>query len=97
VILVVEAQLTPLVMAQALARLGVSRALIEAGPILSEAFLAAQLVDRVFLYHAPRTLGRREDSLLKRLEKIPRQTPAEWLHLGADSCEEVELSPCLPD
>ena len=97
VILVVEAQLTPLVMAQALARLGVSRALIEAGPILSEAFLAAQLVDRVFLYHAPRTLGRCEDSLLKRLEKIPRQMEAERLQLGADFCEELELDSCLPD
>ena len=91
VILVVEAQLTPLVMAQALARLGVSRALIEAGPVLSEAFLAAQLVDRVFLYHAPCTLGRCEDSLLKRLEKIPRQMEAERLQLGADFCEEVRL------
>ena len=97
VTLVVEETLTPLTIAQALAKLGVSRALIEAGPILSEAFLAAQLVDRVFLYHAPLTLGRREESLLERMEKIPRQPGFEPLQLGPDFCEELELDTCLPD
>ncbi len=97
VTLVAEETLTPLAIAQALAKLGVSRALIEAGPILSEAFLAARLVDRVFLYHAPLTLGRREDSLRERLEKIPRQPGFERLQLGPDFCEELELAACLPD
>jgi diaminohydroxyphosphoribosylaminopyrimidine deaminase/5-amino-6-(5-phosphoribosylamino)uracil reductase len=97
VTLLVEESLTPLVMAQALARLGVSRALIEAGPTLSTEFLKAGVVDRLYRYVAPLALGRSETALLERLEKISRQSEAKRLQLGADFCEELTPISCLPD
>jgi riboflavin biosynthesis pyrimidine reductase len=97
VTLLVEESLTPLAIAQALARLGVSRALIEAGPTLSTEFLKAGVVDRLYRYVAPLTLGRTEAALMAELEKIPRQLEPERLQLGADFCEELELYACLPD
>jgi diaminohydroxyphosphoribosylaminopyrimidine deaminase / 5-amino-6-(5-phosphoribosylamino)uracil reductase len=97
VTLLVEEEMSPWNIARALSKLGVMRMLVEAGPILSTEFLRAGAVDRLYRYQAPLTLRRTEAALMAELEKTPRQTPAEWLHLGADSCEEVELSPCLPD
>jgi diaminohydroxyphosphoribosylaminopyrimidine deaminase/5-amino-6-(5-phosphoribosylamino)uracil reductase len=97
VTLLVEEEMTPWNIARALSKLGVMRMLVEAGPTLSTAFLKAGAVDRLYRYVAPLTLGRAEAALMAELEKTPRQKPAEWLHLGADFCEEVELNPCLPD
>jgi len=42
---------------------GITRAMIEAGPILSAAFLAADLVDEVALFRSPKALGEGIDAL----------------------------------
>jgi diaminohydroxyphosphoribosylaminopyrimidine deaminase/5-amino-6-(5-phosphoribosylamino)uracil reductase len=42
---------------------GITRAMVEAGPILSAAFLAADLVDEVALFTSPKSLGEGIDAL----------------------------------
>jgi diaminohydroxyphosphoribosylaminopyrimidine deaminase/5-amino-6-(5-phosphoribosylamino)uracil reductase len=53
---------------RALAGRGITRVLIEAGPILSAAFLAADLVDEAALFHSPNPLG---ENAIDALEGMP--------------------------
>jgi diaminohydroxyphosphoribosylaminopyrimidine deaminase/5-amino-6-(5-phosphoribosylamino)uracil reductase len=56
-LVVEDASLAPHSMLRALGAQGITRLLIEAGPTLSGAFLAAQLVDTMHWYRAPFALG----------------------------------------
>lgn len=74
----------------ALAQRGICTLMIEAGAELSAAFLSAGLVDRLYWFQAPKTLG--ADGLdamgilqAQTLAEMPRFTPLDRLHLGADS------------
>jgi diaminohydroxyphosphoribosylaminopyrimidine deaminase/5-amino-6-(5-phosphoribosylamino)uracil reductase len=48
---------------RALAGRGITRVMVEAGPIVSAAFIAADLVDEAALFRAPKTLGQGIDAL----------------------------------
>lgn len=96
VILALE-DLSPRGMLAALAKEGVARLLVEAGPALSHSFLAAEAVDTLYWYRAHHALGRSEGALVEMIAKTPRQPRPETLHLGADTLEITELTSCLPD
>jgi diaminohydroxyphosphoribosylaminopyrimidine deaminase/5-amino-6-(5-phosphoribosylamino)uracil reductase len=52
-----KGRLDPLAVLRALAGRGITRVMVEAGPILSAAFLNADLVDEAALFHSPNPLG----------------------------------------
>lgn len=81
----------------ALAKAGIARLLIEAGPALSQTFMEANAVDTLYWYKAPHTMNRGETQLLAAIAKTPRHARPEQLNLGADTCEILELNSCLPD
>jgi diaminohydroxyphosphoribosylaminopyrimidine deaminase/5-amino-6-(5-phosphoribosylamino)uracil reductase len=58
-----------------LANRGITRLLLEAGPTLSSAFLAADLVDRVYWYRAPITIGYGRPALSELSEKPLAELP----------------------
>lgn len=89
--------MSPRAILSALAKEGVSRLLIEAGPIFCEAFIEANAVDTLYWYRAPHTLNRSESGLIEAIAKTPRQSRPEQLNLGADTLEILELNSCLPD
>ncbi len=89
--------LSPRTMLEALAKAGVARVMVEAGPSLSHVFLSEHMVDRLYWYKAPHALGRSETPLLEAIAKTPRQSRSEQLMLGADSLEIIEFNSCLPD
>lgn len=89
--------MSPRAILTALARAGVSRLLIEAGPKLSQTFVEANAVDTLYWYKAPQTMHRGETELLAAITKTPRHARPEQLNLGADTCEILELNSCLPD
>lgn len=88
---------SPRAVLSALAKEGVARLMIEAGPTLSQTFLEAHAVDTLYWYKAPHNLGRSENSLLDALAKTPRHARPEALNLGPDSLERLEFDSCLPD
>jgi diaminohydroxyphosphoribosylaminopyrimidine deaminase/5-amino-6-(5-phosphoribosylamino)uracil reductase len=78
-----------------LADRGITRVMVEAGPILSAAFLRADLVDEVALFHSPNAIG--ADGLdaldglpLSALTRSPRLTAIGSQALGADMVEMFE-------
>ncbi|MBN8543872.1 MAG: bifunctional diaminohydroxyphosphoribosylaminopyrimidine deaminase/5-amino-6-(5-phosphoribosylamino)uracil reductase RibD [Alphaproteobacteria bacterium] len=90
-------ELSPRSISAALAKMGISRLMVEAGPRLSNAFIAANLVDRLYWYKAPQIIGRTETDLLAGIAKTPRHARSEALNLGADTLEILEFEPCLLD
>jgi diaminohydroxyphosphoribosylaminopyrimidine deaminase/5-amino-6-(5-phosphoribosylamino)uracil reductase len=87
--------LAPISILKALAAEGITRALIEAGPRLSTAFVAAGLVDTLHWYRAPILLGNAGkpaiDALDSTLETTQRHRIAHTRMLGGDCYERIEL------
>jgi diaminohydroxyphosphoribosylaminopyrimidine deaminase/5-amino-6-(5-phosphoribosylamino)uracil reductase len=82
---------------EAVAGAGINRLLVEAGPVLSAAFLREQLVDTLFWYRAPTTLGGPQTALERALEKINASAARPQFLLGGDGLSVYELASCLPD
>lgn len=102
VIHVLEAPaLHPLSVLETLAREGIGRVLVEAGPTLCSAFLQTQSVDRLYWYAAPTQLETAENlvspALTTHLEELRKTAPQAQFSLGADRCSVYELASCLPD
>ncbi len=93
VFLVVEdAQLAPITILHALASEGITRALIEAGPQLSTAFLAAGMVETLHCYRAPMLLGNAGKSPMDALQPtLAHAVPSDTRMLGDDTYERYEL------
>jgi len=77
-----------------LAGRGITRVMVEAGPILSAAFLAADLVDEAALFRSRESIGAGIDALegmpLTALTQSPRLRLVASEHLGADTLEMFE-------
>jgi diaminohydroxyphosphoribosylaminopyrimidine deaminase/5-amino-6-(5-phosphoribosylamino)uracil reductase len=80
---------------KALADRGITRVMVEAGPILAAAFLRADLVDEAALFRSPNAIG--ADGLdaldgmpLSALTRSPRLTAIGSEALGADTVEMFE-------
>jgi len=77
-----------------LAARGITRVMVEAGPILSAAFIAADLVDEVALFRAPTALGEGIDALegmpLSALTLSPRLRLVGREQVGSDTLETFE-------
>ncbi len=73
---------------------GITRVMIEAGPILSAAFVAGDLVDEVALFRAPKTLGEGIDALegmpLSALTLSPKLRLVGEEQVGADTLQMFE-------
>lgn len=75
-----------------LAKEGVTRVLVEAGPTLSGALMQARLCDRLYWFHSPKTMGDRGRDALTAdwgnvLAAIPKMTRIETLPVGEDMLE----------
>ena len=79
---------------RALAGRGITRVMVEAGPILSAAFLSADLVDEAALFRSPNPLGEGidvlEDLPLTALTKSPKLKPVASEVVGGDTLETFE-------
>jgi diaminohydroxyphosphoribosylaminopyrimidine deaminase/5-amino-6-(5-phosphoribosylamino)uracil reductase len=79
---------------QALGARGITRLMVEGGPTVAAAFLAADLVDEVALFRSPNPLGEGIDALegmpLTALTRSTRLKPAETEQIGADKLEWLE-------
>jgi diaminohydroxyphosphoribosylaminopyrimidine deaminase / 5-amino-6-(5-phosphoribosylamino)uracil reductase len=79
---------------RALAGRGITRVLVEAGPILSAAFLDADLVDAAALFRSPDPLGEGIDALeglpLSALTLAPRLRLVGAEQIGADTLQTFE-------
>lgn len=79
---------------RALAGRGITRVMVEAGPILSGAFLAADLVDEVALFRSPNALGEGIDALdgmpLSALTLSPKLRLAGSEQVGQDRLQMYE-------
>jgi diaminohydroxyphosphoribosylaminopyrimidine deaminase/5-amino-6-(5-phosphoribosylamino)uracil reductase len=79
---------------RALAGRGITRVMVEAGPILSGAFLAADLVDEAALFRSPNALGDGVDALedlpLSVLTLSPKLRLVESEQVGADILQTFE-------
>jgi diaminohydroxyphosphoribosylaminopyrimidine deaminase/5-amino-6-(5-phosphoribosylamino)uracil reductase len=80
---------------QALAGRGITRVMVEAGPILSAAFLAADLVDEAALFRSPNPLGADaidalEGQPLSALTLSPKLRLAGSEQVGADTLQTYE-------
>jgi diaminohydroxyphosphoribosylaminopyrimidine deaminase/5-amino-6-(5-phosphoribosylamino)uracil reductase len=83
------------VVLKVLAGRGITRVMVEAGPILASAFLRADLVDEAALLRSPNAIG--ADGLdaldglpLSALSRSPRLEPVSSEALGADTVEMFE-------
>ena len=90
-----EGKLDLAAMLKTLAARGITRAMVEAGPILASALLRADLVDEAVLFRSPSTLG--ADGLdaldglpLSALTRSPRLEPVSSEPVGADIVEMFE-------
>ena len=93
-----EKDFTPLSILKILGNDGLTRVLIEAGALLSDAFLAAKMVDRLYHYQAPHLLGKAGIAALPALEPLlSGLSPVFSTELGADTLHVYELPSCLPD
>jgi diaminohydroxyphosphoribosylaminopyrimidine deaminase/5-amino-6-(5-phosphoribosylamino)uracil reductase len=79
---------------RALAGRGITRVMVEAGPILSAAFVAADLVDEAALFRAPNPLGEGIDALdgmpLSALTLSPKLRLFSTEQVGADTLQMFE-------
>ena len=80
--------------AHGLAARGVTRVMVEAGPILSAAFLAADLVDEAALFRSPEAIGAGIDALegmpLSTLTLSPKLRLVGSEQVGADTLQMFE-------
>jgi diaminohydroxyphosphoribosylaminopyrimidine deaminase / 5-amino-6-(5-phosphoribosylamino)uracil reductase len=87
-------KLNPTAVLRALAGRGITRVMIEAGPILSAAFLSVDLVDEVALFRSPKSLGEGIDALegmpLSALTLSPRLRLVGREQVGEDTLETFE-------
>src|SRR5205807_693126 len=78
----------------ALAGRGITRVMVEAGPILSAAFLSADLVDAAALFRSPDALGEGIDALegmpLSALTLSPKLRLVGSEQVGADTLQSFE-------
>lgn len=96
-LLALEGELTPRAMLRALGQEGITRLLVEAGPLLSTAFLEARLVDRLYWYRAPVLLGNAGQPAIAALHsQLKEFSPSSTLRIGDDRCDLIELTACLP-
>ena len=90
----VNGELDLLAVLRSLAGRGITRAMIEAGPILSAAVLSADLVDEAALFRSPNALGEGIDALdgmpLSALTLSPRLRLVGREQVGADTLEMFE-------
>jgi diaminohydroxyphosphoribosylaminopyrimidine deaminase/5-amino-6-(5-phosphoribosylamino)uracil reductase len=93
-------KLAPRIVLKALAREGITRVLVEAGPKISTAFLGALCVDRLYWYKAPMLLGNTGEAAITALNVALMQATKgrfiQTIRLGKDCCEILELPTCLP-
>jgi diaminohydroxyphosphoribosylaminopyrimidine deaminase/5-amino-6-(5-phosphoribosylamino)uracil reductase len=80
---------------RALAKRGITRLMVEAGPILAAAFLQADLVDEIALFRAPATIGPTgidalEGTPLAALTASPRFVSLRREAVGDDTLEQFE-------
>src|SRR5581483_10844889 len=79
---------------RALSGRGITRVMVEAGPILSAAFLAADLVDEAALFRSPNPLGEGIDALegepLSALTLSPKLRLVGSEEVGADMLQMFE-------
>ena len=79
---------------RALAGRGITRVMVEAGPILSAAFLAADLVDEAVLFRSPAAIGEGIDALegmpLSALTLSPRLRLVGGEQIGSDTVQMYE-------
>jgi diaminohydroxyphosphoribosylaminopyrimidine deaminase/5-amino-6-(5-phosphoribosylamino)uracil reductase len=78
-----------------LAERGITRLMVEAGPVLAAAFIAADLVDEVMLFRSPREIGADgidalEGLPLEALTRSPRFALIDTATAGADAVEHYE-------
>lgn len=96
-----DGDMTPRAMLQTLGKAGITRLLVEAGPQLSTAFLAARCVDTLHWYRAPLLLGGDAGpavgALSVQLAAATRATPTQHISLGVDALDVYEMPSCLPD
>lgn len=94
-LVVEDATLAPQTILKTLAAEGITAALIEAGPALSTAFLAANAVETLHWYRAPILLGNAGksaiDGLHSSLAEVARHKIVESRRLGDDHYEKIEL------
>ena len=85
---------------RALAGRGITRVMVEAGPILSAAFLTADLVDAAALFRSPNPLGEGLDALeglpLSALTLSPKLRLVESEQIGADTLQVYERREVIP-
>lgn len=90
----VEGKLDLAAVLRSLAGRGITRLMVEAGPIVSAAFVGADLVDEVALFRSPNVLGEGIDALeglrLSALTQSPRLRLARREAVGADALETFE-------
>lgn len=85
--------LTPHNIMRALGQEGITRLLVEAGPLLSTAFLEARLVDRLYWYRAPVLLGDGGQPAISALHgQLKQFSPTASLRIGDDRCDIIELA-----
>jgi len=91
-----DAQLAASNILKALAEAGITRLLIEAGPTLSTAFLAAGAVDTLYWYRAPKLLGGAGQQAIHPLQttlaSATSHCAAQSFSLGPDRCDRLELN-----
>ena len=87
--------LSPQAILKALAAEGITRALLEAGPGLTTAFLAAKAIETLYWYRAPILLGNTGAAAITALdtslETAARATPTQTVLLGDDVCSIYEF------
>ena len=90
-----DTQLAPTTMLSALASAGITRLLVEAGPTISTAFIAANCVDTLYWYRAPILLGAAGNSAIHALDSnlntAPRHTVRASFPIGGDRCDILEF------
>lgn len=89
--LVMQEQTIPEVL-QKLTQKGITSILVEAGAKLSTAFLESNLVDRVYWFRAPITIGEAGLSVEHALEQLAKFKKIEHIALGNDNLDIFECS-----
>ncbi len=85
---------SPSAMLTALASAGITKVLVEAGPTLSTAFIAANCVDTLYWYRAPILLGAAGNCAIHALDSsihAPRHTLSASFPIGIDRCDILEF------
>jgi diaminohydroxyphosphoribosylaminopyrimidine deaminase/5-amino-6-(5-phosphoribosylamino)uracil reductase len=95
-----DGRLDLLAMLRALAGRGITRVMVEAGPILSAAFVAVDLVDEAALFRSPHALGEGIEALegmpLSALTLSPKLRLVATEQIGTDALQTFERKRCSP-